>query len=622
MLTRFKPTTDGVCGSRTFSSTLVVKWLIGGGGGRPRFPLVLVMLILGLNTFHADASAVLVDVDSGRLLAAVAEERINRVKHFAGFPGKAVEECLSIAGAKFADVGHVAVARDGKANLLAKMGFAVRNLPRITQLARQRLERRAEVASAPQLLERQFGLPSGGLKAKVHAVEHHLAHLSSSFFVSPFEDAALLSIDGFGDFASTMSGVGRDAEIEIFDRTLFPHSMGVVYTAVCQFIGYDRYGDEGKVMGLAPYGKDEHRAFFDELVKLESNGRFRLNLDYFIHHTEGVDYSFDESGKPTVASLYSKKLVDRFGPPRKHGEELTQRDMDFARSLQACLERVYFHMLNHLYDRTKLPRLCLAGGVALNSVANGMVLDHTPFKEVYIQPAAGDDGTAVGAAYWVLNHVLKKPRSFVMESAETGTRYTNKQCAAALRAAGVQFETLPESDLLKRTAEIIAQGKVVGWFQGGMEWGPRALGHRSILAHPGFPGMKDILNARIKHREWFRPFAPVVLEERLNEIFESNHPTPFMLMVYKTRPEWRERLSAVNHVDDTGRVQTVKRSTAPRYYGVVEAFGRITGIPVLINTSFNENEPIVRTPEEAVACYLRTKMDALVIEDHLCVKAD
>ena len=580
------------------------------------------MLILGLNTFHADASAVLVDADSGRLLAAVAEERINRVKHFAGFPGLAVEECLRIAGAKFGDVKHVAVARDGKANLLAKMGFALRNLPRISQMAKQRLERRAEVASAPQLLERQFGLSPGSLTAKVHAVEHHLAHVASSFLVSPFEDAALLSIDGFGDFASTMSGMGRGTEIEIYDRTLFPHSMGVVYTAVCQFIGYDRYGDEGKVMGLAPYGKDEHREFFDELVKLESAGRFRLNLDYFVHHTEGVDYSFDESGKPSVAPLFSKKLVDRFGPPRKHGEELTKREMDFARSLQACLERVYFHMLNHLHERTKCARLCLAGGVALNSVANGLALEHTKFKEVYIQPAAGDDGTAVGAAYWVLHHVLKRPRSFVMESAETGTRYTNDECASALQAAGVSFETLGEAELLKRAAALIAEGKVVGWFQGGMEWGPRALGHRSILAHPGFPGMKDILNARIKHREWFRPFAPVILEERLGDVFESDHPTPFMLMVYKTRPEWRERLSAVNHVDDTGRVQTVKRSTAPRYYGVVEEFGKLTGVPVLINTSFNENEPIVRTPEEAVACYLRTKMDALVIEDHLCVKAE
>jgi carbamoyltransferase len=264
----------------------------------------------------------------------------------------------------------------------------------------------------------------------------------------------------------------------------------------------------------------------------------------------------------------------------------------------------------------------LAGGVALNSVANGLVLKQTPFKEVYIQPAAGDDGTAVGAAYWVLHHHLKKPRCFVMESAQTGTRYSHDECARALENTGLTVVRLDEAELLKRTAREIAAGKVVGWFQGAMEWGPRALGNRSILAHPGFPGMKDILNARIKHREWFRPFAPVILEERLADVFESDHPSPFMLMVYTTRPEWRERLSAVNHVDNTGRVQTVSRSVNPRYYGVVEEFDKLTGIPVVINTSFNENEPIVRTPEEAVACFLRTKMDVLVLEDFLCVKPE
>src|SRR6476620_9474873 len=285
------------------------------------------MLILGLNTFHADASAVLVDASSCKLLAAVAEERINRVKHFAGFPGKAIEECLQIAGAKFSDVEHVAVARDGKANLLAKAGFALRNLPRITQMARQRLERRAEVASTPQLLERQFELPSGSLKPKIHHVEHHLAHVASSFFVSPFHDAALMSIDGFGDFASTMTGVGRGADIEVFDRTLFPHSMGVVYTAVCQFIGYDRYGDEGKVMGLAPYGHPVYSDFFDQLVSLKPKGRFELNLDYFLHHREGVDYSFDEQGYPTVAPLFSQAVVRKFGEPRVRHSELAQRDM-------------------------------------------------------------------------------------------------------------------------------------------------------------------------------------------------------------------------------------------------------------------------------------------------------
>lgn len=578
------------------------------------------MLILGLNTFHADAAAALVDAATGRLLAAIAEERLNRVKHFAGFPALAVRECLRMAGATPGDIAHVAVARDAKANLLAKLGFAMRNLPRMPGLARQRLEHRAEVASVPQLLEQALGFARGTLPARVHHVEHHLAHLASAFLVSPWERAALLSIDGFGDFASTMTGMGQDRQIEVFDRTLFPHSMGIVYTAVCQFIGYDQYGDEGKVMGLAPYGQDNYRDFFDRLVSLEPGGRFRLGLDCFVHHTEGVDYSFDGDGRPTVAPLYSPEFVKQFGPPRARHAEITRREMDLARSLQACLERVYFHILRELHARARCEKLCLAGGVALNSVANGMILDETPFRQVYIQPGASDDGTAIGAAYWVLHAALGRPRQFVMEHAQTGPEFDNAAIGAALQAAGIQSRQMNESELIAQAARDVADAKVVGWFQGRMEWGPRALGNRSIVAHPGHPGMKDILNARIKHREWFRPFAPSILEERLADYFQCSHPSPFMLMVYKTRPEAYRALCAVDHEDHTGRVQTVSRDSNPRYYRLIEAVGRNTGVPVVLNTSFNENEPIVCTPAEAIDCYRRTRMDALAIGDHYCCK--
>jgi carbamoyltransferase len=351
---------------------------------------------------------------------------------------------------------------------------------------------------------------------------------------------------------------------------------------------------------------------------LKPNGRFALNLDYFLHHTEGVDYSFDGDGKPTVAPLYSKKFIDKFGEPTPRYGELTQRNKDLARSLQACLERAYLHMLNHLAERTRLRTLGLAGGVALNSVANGMIFDETPFERIYVQPAAGDDGTAVGAAYYVYHHELGRPRGFVMDHAYTGCSYDEKAVAAAAASSGLTFERPPDERLYDETAKEIAAGKIVGWFQGAMEWGPRALGNRSIVAHPGLPDMKDILNARIKHREWFRPFAPSILAERCGEYFEQTHPSPFMLLVYKTKPAVRERIQAVNHVDDTGRLQTVERSQNPRYYDLICAFERQTGTPVVLNTSFNENEPIVCTPQEAIDCFTRTNMDTLVLGNHFC----
>jgi len=578
------------------------------------------MLILGLNTFHADTAAVLVDGDTGKLIAAIAEERLNRVKHFAGFPDMAIRECLRIAGATPADVTHVAVARDSKANLVSKLGFSLRNIVNITKMAKQRLENRAALAHLPELVQQAFAR-AGGTNESVHYhhIEHHLAHLASAFLVSDFQEAALCSIDGFGDFASTMTGMGKGTKIEILDRTLFPHSLGVLYTSACQFIAYNKYGDEGKIMGLAPYGKENFRHFFDQIISLEPEGRFKLNLQAFIHHTEGVDYHFDERGYPHVAPMFNAKFwTERLGPVRDPKEPLSQRDMDIARSLQACLERAYMHILNHLYNQTKTPNLCLAGGVALNSVANGLALEQTPFKHIYVQPAAGDDGTAVGAAYYVYHNVLNKPRNFRMIHAYTGSSFNDAEIKSALDARGLTSENLDDATLYDRTAECIAEGLVVGWFQGQMEWGPRALGNRSIVAHPGHPKMKDILNARIKHREWFRPFAPSILTERLNDYFESTHPSPFMLMVYNTKPEKREELQAVNHVDNTGRVQTVSREENPRYYDLIKAFERRTGTPVVLNTSFNENEPVVNTPAEAIDCFLRTKMDILVLGNHFC----
>jgi carbamoyltransferase len=481
-------------------------------------------------------------------------------------------------------------------------------------MARQRLEYRAKAQQAPRLICEALGVGEDRLKARIHNVEHHLCHAASCFLVSGFEKAAILSVDGFGDFASTMTAVGHGNDIEVLDRVLFPHSLGILYTMVCQFIGYDKYGDEGKVMGLAPYGEPRHMDFFDRLVPLKPNGRFELDLEYFLHHSEGVDYSFDHQGYPTVAPLFSEAMVKKFGPPRERHAELTKRDRDLAASLQKCLEKTYFHILNHLYTQTRCDALCLAGGVALNSVANGQIFDQTPFRKIYTQPAAGDDGTAVGVAYHIHNSVLGQPRRFVMDHAYTGREFGDAEIKTALDlAGGLAAERVGDDELFHRTAEAIAQGQVVGWFQGKMEWGPRALGNRSIVAHPGLPNMKDVLNSRIKHREWFRPFAPSILEERVGEYFECTHPSPFMMLVYKTRPEVRSRVCAINHVDNTGRLQTVSRTQNPRYYALIEAFAEKTGTPVVLNTSFNENEPIVGTPQHAIDCFLRTGMDLLVL---------
>lgn len=568
--------------------------------------------ILGLNSFHADSSAVL--LKDGELIGAVAEERLNRVKHFAGFPALAIKEVLDLAGIRIDDVDHIGINKDSRANLLAKLGFAVANLGRISKMARQRLEYRAKVRNTPGLLCEALGVGPEQLHAELHNVEHHLCHAASGFLVSGSDRAAILSVDGFGDFASTLTALGQGNDIHVLDRTLFPHSLGIVYTMVCQFIGYDRYGDEGKVMGLASYGEPCYNDFFDRLVRLKPKGRFELDLEYFLHHTQGVDYSFDKQGYPTVAPLYSEAMVRQFGRPRQRLGDLTRRDKDLAASLQKCLEKAYFHILNHLHEQTGCDALCLAGGVALNSVANGQILEQTPFRRIYTQPAAGDDGTALGVAYYVYNCILRQPRRPILDHAYTGRAYADAEILSILqKTEGITTEKIGEPEIYQRTAAALARGEIVGWFQGKMEWGPRALGNRSIVAHPGIPHMKDLLNARIKQREWFRPFAPSILEERTGDYFEQTHPSPFMTLVYRTRANVRDSICATNHVDNTGRLQTVSRSQNPRYYALIKAFEQETGLPIVLNTSFNENEPIVCTPQDALACFLRTRMDLLVM---------
>ncbi len=579
------------------------------------------MNILGIiNAYHGNASAAI--VCDGRLIAAVEEERFNRVKYAAGFPAQAIRYCLKEAGLTLSDIDHVAVPRNPYARLGTKLFYALR----MPSFARERLKVFAKFTGIPEALAAAFDADPKKIGAKFHRIEHHQAHLASAFFVSPFEQAFLLSADGLGDFASTMWGTGAGNHMRIDGAVAFPHSLGLFYSAVTQYLGFLKFGDEYKVMGLAAYGRPEHLGAFRDILRFESrsNGNgFRLGLDYFSHHRTGPEMAWAEADKtPALGKLFSDEMAKRLGPMRAPEEALEDRHRNLACSLQARLEEVYLGMLRKPGERTGLKAVCLAGGVAFNCVANGKIFDHTSFEQVYVQPAAGDGGLAVGAAFYVWHQKLGKPRSFVMDHAYWGPGYSREEIRRAIDSSGLARDgyciaELAEEDLTRRSAAIIADGKILGWFQGRAEWGPRALGNRSIVADPRRPEMKDILNRRIKHREIFRPFAPSILAEATSEYFEKSHPSPFMTLAYSVRPEKRGKIPAPTHVDGTGRLQTVTREANPRYYALISAFCDLTGVPVVLNTSFNDNEPIVRRPEEAIDCFLRTQMDALVLGDFL-----
>jgi carbamoyltransferase len=575
------------------------------------------MVIVGLNMFHADASAAIV-VD-GEVKFAIAEERLNRHKHFGGFPSLAIKACLDAIGADISDVEHVAVGQDSDANLVKKVQYALANPAKVLNFIRLR-ERKEAMRDVRSLIAKALDIDAASLGFQEHHVEHHIAHIASAYYCSPWEKAAGFSYDGSGDFVSTMTARCEGNEIHVLDRVFLPHSLGSFYTMICEYIGYTKYGDEGKVMGLAPYGRDTYCGEIKKVVAPNNDG-FQLDLGYFkpLGSNEGMQVLPD--GTVRLARHFSERMEKLFGEARKPTSEITQRDMDLAYAMQHRFEQVFFYLLNRLYARVPLDDLAMAGGCALNSVANGKLFDTTPFRRTYIQAAAGDEGLAVGAALHTYHSVLKESRRHELKNAYLGPEFSEARIRSALQNAGLECRKLDRTPLLEFVAEQIAKGDVVGWFQGRMEWGPRALGNRSIVAHPGLPNMKDILNARIKHREWFRPFAPSILSDYQHEYFERDHPSPFMLHVYKIRPEKREVLCAVNHVDDTGRLQTVTREENPLYYDLISAFRRKTGIPVILNTSFNENEPIVCTPEEAIDCFQRTRMDVLAIGPFVVKKA-
>jgi carbamoyltransferase len=572
------------------------------------------MIILGLNAFHADSSAAL--VRDGVLVAAAEEERFRRVKHWAGFPSEAIAYCLREAGLALSNVQHVAVNQDSRANVVRKLVYLATQRPSV-RLIVSRLRNRQARQGITDLLAINF--PSQPFTGEVHHVEHHLAHLSSAFHVSPFEEAVVVSVDGFGDFASAAWGAGKGTALSMDGQVYYPHSLGVFYQALTQYLGFPHYGDEYKVMGLAPYGKPKFMDAMCKIVRLKADGTYELDLTYFRHHKERVSYQW-AGGSPEFADLFTPALEALLGPRRGPNDPFDDRHRDIAHSVQAMYEEAFFHLIGRLHELYGLERLTLAGGCAMNSVANGKVRRNTSFRRVYVQSAAGDAGGAIGAAYWVW-HRLGGVRSFTMDHAYWGPQFDAGAIDALLaeRKADIDgadciLETIEDdSELCRRTALAIADGKVIGWFQGRMEWGPRALGNRSILGDPRRADMKGLLNLKIKRRESFRPFAPSVLDKYVAEWFEDDGNVPFMMQVSQIRAEKRSLIPAVTHVDGSGRLQTVSERTNPLYYSLIDCFRELTGVPMILNTSFNENEPVVCDPRQALDCFLRTRMDMLVM---------
>jgi len=575
-------------------------------------------VILGINAYHADSSACI--LRDGELLAAVEEERFNRIKHWAGLPVDAVRYCLREAGITFGGLSAIAVNADPNANIGRRLRYVLTKRPGWRTLRDRLLSRRTR-QGIPDALASVLGVR--GFSGTTYQVEHHLAHMASAFLVSPFSESTIVSVDGFGDFASTAWGFGRANAIALDSKIHFPHSLGIFYETITHFLGFKRYGDEYKIMGLAPYGQARHMREMEQLVRLRPDGEFELDLGYFLHHRGRASFKWNDC-EPVADDYFSEAFIELLGPPRTPEAPLTQRDMDIAHSAQSMYENALFHLLEHTHCNHGTDALVLSGGCAFNSVANGKIRDRTPYKRVYVQAAAGDAGGALGAALYVNHITLTAPRAFCMNHAYWGPESSEEEIVAAighrktvLSESACSIEELDCESLYTATAAALAEGMVVGWFQGRSEWGPRALGNRSILGDPRRADMKEVLNTKIKRRESFRPFAPTILRERVSEWFEVDDDVPFMMKVLPVREERRGEIPAVTHIDGSARLQTLTEDQNQRFYRLIKAFESITGVPMLLNTSFNENEPIVNTVDEALDCFLRTGMDILVVGEHM-----
>jgi carbamoyltransferase len=567
------------------------------------------MYILGLTTL-GDAAATL--IRDGEIVAAVEEERFSRIKHHSGFPYQAIQYCLDEAGIGMDKVDHVALYwkpwilrhkafQALKSALISRDMFKARVDRGVTQVGESYLG----MLKYPRRLREHFGQSD----FRFHFLEHHMCHAASAFFVSPFKRAAILTMDGTGEDTTTLFSQGDDIRIKPFKRIKLPHSLGQFYSAVTNFLGFDMFGgDEWKVMGLAAYGKPEYYDFFaKQVLTINGDGDFHVNIRVLDHHL-AKHYQFSE------------EIVKKLGKPRDPNESITERHQNIAASAQKVLEDTVLHMLQKIHTETSEENLCLAGGCAFNSVMNGRIMTETPFKRFFVQPAAGDAGCSLGAAYLVHHTILKQPRSIHMDHAYYGPGFSSEECAVALKQAGLEFETLPDEILLPRVAQLLADGAIIGWFQGRMEFGPRALGNRSFIADPRRKDMRDLLNKKVKLREWFRPLAPSMLEEVSPRIFGRPHYDPFMVTVLNVIEEERIFIPAVVHVDGTARPQTVSRKTNPRYWQLIHEFEKITGVPMLLNTSFNIQEPIVCKPEDAIRTFQNANFDGLVLENHLVLK--
>jgi carbamoyltransferase len=563
--------------------------------------------ILGISCYYHDSAAAL--VQDGNLTAAAEEERFNRKKHYFGFPELAIQYCLKEGRIRPDELDAIAFYEKPLKKFERLLTTFIATWPKSYKSFRLAIP----VWLSDKLWIRRSILKSLGVRKPVLFGEHHLSHAASAFLVSPFEEAAILTLDGVGEWSTTAIGYGRGTHIQLDKEIRFPHSLGLLYSTITAYLGFKVNDAEWKVMGLAPYGKPTYVDKFEELIEVKPDGSFRLNLDYFSYHYH--------------ASLpFNERFEQHFGrPARPPGDEdPPEFYKDIAHSGQKVTENAIVSLAKAAYERYGLDKLCIGGGVGLNSVANWRILQRTPFKDIFIQPAAGDDGAAVGVAFYIYNTLMGNPRSYTMEHAYLGPQFSNEEIESFLRARGVRYEACDRQRLLERTAQEIAGNKVVGWFQGRMEFGPRALGARSILANPMNAQMKDIINAKVKFREKFRPFAPSVLKEKANEYFDlGNVDSPYMLLIPDVKTDKRAVIPAVTHHDGTGRVQTVTRCASALYYDLIREFERITGCSVVLNTSFNvRGEPIVCTPEDAYNCFMRSGIDVLVMGNFIITEKD